>query len=349
MKRETPSMAVLDLGSNSFHLVVARVVEDTLQILHKDKQIVGMAAGLDEQLMLSAESMERGLEVLAGYRRLLDEYHPVQARIVGTHTLRSAVNRLDFLRRAESLLNFPIDVISGDEEARLIYQGVAHNRQLSKATLVVDIGGGSTEFVLGKGFDILDKESVAVGSVTLSGEFFSDGRIDADALRNCRINVERKLLESAGRFRNQRWKQVLATSGSFRVIAQYAHERAWIEDSNTLTPKLLEKICKELLRIGHCSKIEGLGSNRARIFPAAIVVALGIMECYRIESMETVSYALRDGVLHELADSSEGGDIRERTIESLTKLYYIDVQQAMRVSKAALSLFGQMRKEFSPR
>ena len=175
--RETNKVAALDIGSNSFHLVVARIVAGSVQILHRVKQKVRLAEGLDENNVLSEEAMERGLNMLRVIAESLRGFEPDSVRIVATHTLRKAVNARDFINQAKEILPYPVEVISGVEEARLIYSGVAHTNHADGQQLVVDIGGGSTEFVIGKGFKPLLCRSLQMGCVSYTQRFFPDGEL----------------------------------------------------------------------------------------------------------------------------------------------------------------------------
>ncbi len=342
---ESKLMAVLDLGSNSFHLIVARVVENSLQILHKDKQLASLATGLDEQHMLSEQVMEKALAVLQNYAVILDEFHPARVRIIATHSIREAANRTEFIRRAEDIIGFPIEVVSGNEEARLIYQGVAHNCQLSQRTLVVDIGGGSTEFALGKHFELYEKTSIALGCVTSSTRFFGNGDIRPEYVKACNINAEQLLEEeNIERFQQRGWKNVIGTSGSLRAMQQYA-EYHQLSNGDGLSLQILEQMLEHLLQVGHCDKITGLDSNRAWILPAGTVIAIATCRLFAIDKLRFEPFALREGVLHELAHTSESDDIQTRTIDSMIRRFHIDTAQTKRLQKTVGRMFKQTKAQ----
>ena len=344
--RTSSPFAVLDLGSNSFHLIIARNVEACIQVLHKDKQVVAMAAGLDENNVLRKETIDRALDVLKNYAVILDEFHPARVRIVATHTIRTAVNRAEFITRAEDLVDFPIEVISGNEEARLIYQGVAHNCQLLKTSLIIDIGGGSTEFALGKSFELYEKASITAGHISSTDRFFADGSITRQAFQHCCAETAQLLQDDVERFREVGWEVVIGTSSAVRSIKQYAEHHQLLQNEE-LSLAVLDKIQQQMITLGHYEKLTGLDTSRARVLAASVAIITAICQRFKIDKMSFEPYALRDGVLHEMINSSESDDICSRTVHSLIKRYHIDTSQSKRVRKTAKFLFKQVKSEFS--
>ena len=211
---DSDTLAAIDLGSNSFHLVVARLTNGTLQPLVQDKQIVRLADGLDENQELSEEAMERGLKVLRSFGETVKQLDPSNIRIVATYTLRRAKNRNQFVRAARKIFPLPVEIISGDEEARLIYQGIAHTTHADGKRLVVDIGGGSTEFVIGEHFDVLQLSSQPMGCISYTRRFFADGEITKKRFKEAETRARQRLEIIDSRFCNTGWDAALGTSGT---------------------------------------------------------------------------------------------------------------------------------------
>jgi len=216
--REVNKVAALDIGSNSFHLVVARIVAGSVQILHRVKQKVRLAEGLDDDNILSDEAMERGLKMLRIVAESLRGFEPDSVRIVATHTLRKAKNAHHFINAAKDILPYPVEVISGVEEARLIYSGVAHTNHADGQQLVVDIGGGSTEFVIGEGFNPLICRSLQMGCVSYTKRFFPDGELKNKSFDLAITAAEQELEFIQGKYRKLGWVQCIGTSGTIRSL-----------------------------------------------------------------------------------------------------------------------------------
>ena len=213
-------IAAIDLGSNSFHMVIARIVNGALQVLGRLKQRVHLADGLDSNNMLSEEAMERGIACLALFAERLQGFPAENVCIVGTHSLRQAANAEEFLKRAAKVIPYPIEIISGHEEARLIFMGVAHTQPEKGRKLVIDIGGGSTEMVIGEDFDPLLVESRRMGCVSFARQFFPNGTISKDNFQRARLAAAQKLENMAWQYRIQGWQAALGASGSIKA----AHE-----------------------------------------------------------------------------------------------------------------------------
>ena len=211
-------IAAIDLGSNSFHMVIARVVNGALQILGRLKQRVHLAEGLDKDNYLSEEAMERGLACLSLFAERLQGFSPDSVRIVGTHTLRLAVNSEEFLSRAKHILPYPIEIISGQEEARLIYMGVAHTQPEKGRKLVIDIGGGSTEMVIGEDFSPTLAESRRMGCVSFSKQFFPGEEISKQHFQRAQVAAEQKLENLSWQYRVEGWKFALGASGTIKAV-----------------------------------------------------------------------------------------------------------------------------------
>ena len=216
--REASKVAALDIGSNSFHLVVARIVAGSVQILHRVKQKVRLAEGLNEDNVLQGEAKQRGLDTLKIIADSLKGFEPDSVRIVATHTLRRAVNAKEFIEEALQVLPYPIEVISGTEEARLIYSGVAHTNHDAGKRLVVDIGGGSTEFIIGEGLSPLLLRSLQMGCVSYTQRFFANGELKAKAFDKAIIAAEQEMEPIEERYRRLGWQRCIGTSGTIKAI-----------------------------------------------------------------------------------------------------------------------------------
>ncbi|MFT7141579.1 MAG: exopolyphosphatase/guanosine-5'-triphosphate,3'-diphosphate pyrophosphatase [Candidatus Azotimanducaceae bacterium] len=341
-------VAALDLGSNSFHLVLGRIVADDFQILHQLKLRVQLADGLSEDGFLSAEAMERGLDNLRIVAESLNNFELDQVRIVATYTLRKARNAAEFVRKARKILPYPIEIVSGTEEARLIYLGVAHTNYHDGKRLVIDIGGGSTETIIGQHFDSMVLKSLPMGCVTFAQRYFENGRIKqkefAKAVNNARQEIEQvsNLLTKVG------WSHCLGSSGTVRAIVSFAEELGSDTKPNHVTLKDLRKLADHCVNAGSVEALSysGFSEQRRQVFPAGLAILTALFESLDIEIMEYSSGALREGVIYEMGDRLANIDIRERTAQSLVTRYVVDVEQADRVRQTTLSLYEQAKSDW---
>ncbi len=344
---DLPQFAALDLGSNSFHLLIARVDNHSLQPLLRLKQRVRMGAGFKHQ-QLSNKAMQRGLEALAVCAQKLQGFSPEQVRVVATHTFREALNSDIFLAKAASVLAFPIEIISGHEEARLIYTGVAQTTVSEGKRLVIDIGGGSTEFAGGKGFNATKLVSVSMGCISYTEDFFGDGKITRKRFDKALIATRRTLEPVASELRKFAKDQVIGTSGTIRAIAQWAGSKVG-QTSHVISREALHSCADELLSHSQLEgmQLAGVDGERVSVIAGGLAILLGLMEELDIDRLEPHDAALREGVLYELAEQVlHHDDVRQRTIESLALRYSIDREQATRVQQTALDLLEQVAKEW---
>ena len=344
---DLPQFAALDLGSNSFHLLIARVDNHSLQPLLRLKQRVRIRAGFKHQ-QLSNKAMQRGLEALAVCAQKLQGFSPEQVRVVATHTFREALNSDIFLAKAASVLAFPIEIISGHEEARLIYTGVAQTTVSEGKRLVIDIGGGSTEFAGGKGFNATKLVSVSMGCISYTESFFADGKITKKRFDKALVATRRTLEPVAAELRKFAKDQVIGTSGTIRAIAQWAGSKAG-QTSHLITREGLHSCAEELLSHSQLEgmQLAGVDGERIGVIAGGLAILLGLMEELDIDQLEPHDAALREGVLYELAEQVlHHDDVRQRTIESLALRYSIDREQATRVQQTALDLLEQVAKEW---
>lgn len=331
--------AAVDLGSNSFHMVIARLNEGRMQIIDRLKERVRLAEGMDEQRRMSDEAMARGLDCLSLFAERLTNIKPDQIRIAGTYTLRRASNARAFVSEAAKVLNHPIEIISGQEEARLIYQGVAHTQHVEGQVLVVDIGGGSTELIIGEGFEHRALTSRKMGCVSFTQSFFPNGKLSEKAFNNAVLEAQHQLAPIINQYRKLGWQSCLGSSGSIRTVRDVLQGEEWTDGSITLAG--LERLKAEMLKHKKVDQLRlaGLTEERQGVFAAAVAILLGLFTSLPIERMEYSDGALREGLLYEFEERLQHHDIRERTALALSTHYRIDKRQAGRVEQSVLTLF----------
>lgn len=345
-EQPAPYIAAVDLGSNSFHMVIARVVKGDIQLLHREKQKVQLAQGLDDELLLSEEAIERGLNVLHQFADTLHPFAPQSVRVIATYTLRRAKNAATFLRRAKPLFPFPIEVISGQEEARFIYQGVAHYEHFNGRRLVMDIGGGSTEFAIGEGTQPLRLSSRNMGCVSYAKNHFAQGKISARRFSRAVTQAEQELEPIVSSFRTTGWQQMVGTSGTIKTIRDIICGLGWSQGPIELTHLL--QLRDQLLQFDHCRDLDfpGLTEDRKLLLCSGLSILIAAFQMLHIEQLVYVDAALREGVLYEMSDRMQHLDIRTQTMQSLVQRYDIDKAQASRVRATALALFAQVKTQW---
>jgi len=336
-------VAAIDLGSNSFHMIVARIVDGHVQILDRLRDMVQLADGLDAHHRLSEESQQRALETLARFGQRLRHLPADRLRIVGTNTLRQARNGAEFVARAEAVLGHKVEIVSGQEEARLIYLGVAHSvADVPGQRLVIDIGGGSTELIIGQQFEPLHLASLRMGCVSASRAFFADGRIDEKRLQEADLLVNLRLEPVREEYRMHGWQVATGASGSIKAIHDVLISEGWSRDGITL--EALHKLREALLKEGDMANIAWrwqLEPARARVFVGGFAILLGICESLRIDKLDVSEGALREGLIYDLLGRLQHEDVRDRTISDVTRRFGLDQAQAQRVSQTALELLQQ--------
>jgi exopolyphosphatase/guanosine-5'-triphosphate,3'-diphosphate pyrophosphatase len=332
------TVAAVDLGSNSFHLVVARLDEGRVHVLDKLRERVRLAEGLDARRNLTAEAMERALACLTRFGQRVRELPPEAVRAAGTNTLRQAKNRASFLARAKQALGHPIEVIAGREEARLIYLGVAHSVPHDDGRrLVVDIGGGSTECALGEGFDPIATESLFMGCVSFTQRYFPDGVIRRDDFRKAELAAMLELRTFERRFRGLGWKACYGSSGTALAIGELLR-------NGGITRKGLKKLRATLCEKGHVEKLDlpGLDPERAQVLAGGLAILMGVFKRLEIETMLPASGALREGLLYDLLGRIQHEDVRERTIRWLAERNGVDLEHSARVERTAVYCLNQV-------
>ena len=272
---EQDVLAAIDLGSNSFHMIIAQLRDGHFQVVDKLREMVQLRAGLDSENTLSKEAQDRAIACLQRFGERIKELPAGSVRVVGTNTLRVAKNSWSFLRLARQALGHPIEIIAGEEEARLIYLGVAHALAFDESRrLVMDIGGGSTEFIIGEGFKGLRRESLEMGCVSFSQRFFLGGKITRTSMRTALIVAGTRLRAIQRPYRNMGWTEAIGASGTIRSVANIVKENGWADDG-IITPKSLDKLTEALIDAGHVDnlKLAGLSDERASVIPGGLVVS----------------------------------------------------------------------------
>jgi exopolyphosphatase/guanosine-5'-triphosphate,3'-diphosphate pyrophosphatase len=338
-------MAAVDLGSNSFHMVVARTHHGQLTIVDRLREMVRLASGLNDSGYLDNPSRDRALGCLRRFGQRLRDMQADKVRVVGTNTLRRARNASTFLVTAEEALGHPVEVISGMEEARLVYLGVSHYIESSGGrSLVLDIGGGSTELIIGEGFEPRRLESLAIGCVGLSREYFDNGKLSAKRFERARLAVRLELRPVAAGFRRLGWTNAIGSSGTIRAAGDIAHELGLVEIG--ITVPALESIIAQMIRAHDVTslRLPTLGPERAPVFPGGIAILVEVLSSLGIESMHISEGALREGLLYDMLGRLQHEDVRERTIRAMQLRYHVDDDQAARVESTALALLKDVAK-----
>lgn len=334
-------LAAVDLGSNSFRLEIGRLDHGRIHRIEYLKETVRQGNGLDADRNLTAEAMQRGWDCLARFGERLAGFGRDQVRAVATQTLREAVNREEFIQRGHKLLGFPIDVIAGREEARLIYQGVAHLLpQSDERRLVVDIGGRSTEMILGQGLQAGTMESYRVGSVAWSMRYFPDGQFSARAFQTAEIAAKAVLDEAMGTYRRDAWDTAYGSSGTIGAVSDVLAMSGW--PAGVVTQDGLDWLLDRLLKAQSAErlKIDGLKEDRRAVIGGGVSVLRAVFDLLGIERMQAAQGALRHGVLYDLVDRDEDlTDVRATSVQRLAHNFNTDRVQAERLSKVAQHLF----------
>ncbi len=337
-------LAAVDLGSNSYRLEIGRLEHGHVHRTEYIKETIRQGNGLDENRNLSLEAMQRGWDCLARFAERMSGLEKKNVRAVATQTLREAKNRDLFLEQASVILGFPIEVISGREEARLIYQGVSHLLPQSKENrLVVDIGGRSTEIILGQNLNPSVMESYRTGSVAWSMKYFKEDVFSAAAFEKAEIAAKAELDEAVTLYPKESWDQAYGSSGTIGAVCDVLFANGWNPDE--ITRSGLAWLKKSLIRAGDSSnlRLEGLKDDRKAVIGGGISVLKAVFDILEIDTMHYAHGALRHGVLYDLIDrEDEHYDVRSITITRLQKAFGVDTQQSKRVSLVANHLFDQL-------
>jgi len=331
-------LAAVDLGSNSFRLLIGKVVKSPAgaQIYPLDslKETVRLASGLTREKRLDADSQQRALAVLERFGERLRSFPHQAVRAVATNTLRVAKNARDFLVEAERALGFPIEVIAGREEARLIYTGVANTTPMKEGrTLVIDIGGGSTEFIIGEGTKPRLMESLFMGCVSYSLQFFPNGQIDKSGMKQAELAAQKELEVIARDYLDTGWQSAIGSSGTARALGDILEQSGL--SPGGITRDGLAALRELAIKAGHAERmrVEGLKPDRIPVLPGGLAIMSAIFKMLELDRVEVSDGALRQGVLYDLLGRSERHDMRDVTIEQFINRYGVDRAQARRVAK----------------
>lgn len=340
-------VAAVDLGSNSFHMIVCSLTGGNLQTLDRLKEMVRLAAGLDKRNYLDINTQERALECLERFGQRIRNFPPESVRVVGTSTLRTAKNSQQFLDKAERALNHPIHIISGIEEARLIYQGVAHSLgSNANLRMVMDIGGGSTEYIIGSGDTPRVKESLPMGCVLVSNGFFKDGKLSKNAFTQATLFAEQRLEPIQKQYQRKNWDEAIGASGSLRSIAKVLETKNW--SNNGITREGLELLVAHLNQCSHVNELNlpELDPERLPVFPGGVAIVYATFKSLGIEQMTVSDGALREGLIHDLLGRLYDHDIRSATVQALADRYHIDKEHASRIKQTINCILNQLGDDF---
>jgi exopolyphosphatase / guanosine-5'-triphosphate,3'-diphosphate pyrophosphatase len=337
-------LAAVDLGSNSFHMVVARYSHDQLVIIDRLREMVRIASGVEKNGRIDKEAAARALACLERFGQRLRDMHANSVRVVGTNTLRVARRKQAFLERAREALGHPIEIISGMEEARLIYSGVSHTMPSQPGKrLVVDIGGGSTELAIGEGLTPLELESLRMGCVSISERFFNDGRISAKRLGRARVAARLELEPVQAAIRRRGWEHAAGSSGTVRAIGEALRELD--PQATTIKAEGLERVLNYLVDAGHTRELNlaAITEDRRAVFPGGAAILAEVFDVLGIEEMRIAEGAMREGLLYDMVGRFTDEDARERTVRAMQQRYHVDLAQAERVEATVLEFLSQVR------
>jgi exopolyphosphatase/guanosine-5'-triphosphate,3'-diphosphate pyrophosphatase len=333
------TLAAVDLGSNSFRLEVARVAGDQLYPLDSLKETVRLAGGLTDDKLLDDATQARALECLHRFGERLRGLSPEAVRCVGTSALRVARNADPFIGKAEIALGHPIEIVAGREEARLIYLGVAHSLPASPdRRLVVDIGGGSTEFIVGHGLKPHERESLHMGCVNFSKRFFADGSVDKATLKAAEVAARVEVERIAREFSRDNWQHAVGSSGTARALREILEQCGW--SLRGITADGLARLRSQMVKAGHVDALDlpGLSRDRVPVIAGGFAIMAGLFAELGIEQMDVAETAMREGILYDLLGRFHQQDMREATVDEFMRRYHIDPQQALRVKRVAQKL-----------
>jgi exopolyphosphatase/guanosine-5'-triphosphate,3'-diphosphate pyrophosphatase len=335
----------VDLGSNSFHMIVARHAEGRLIVMDRLRETVRLAAGLDENGHLSRDAVARAIACLERFGQRLTDMRAASVRAVGTNTLRKEHRKQGFLERARAALGHPIEIISGIEEARLIYQGVAHTMPSEPGRrLVVDVGGGSTELIIGEGYQPRYLESLYMGCVSQSLDFFADGRVSEKRFRRARVAAGMELESVRNVFRRLGWDHAIGSSGTVRAVFDAIRELH--PSAGVITRAALDEVTARLVSAG---SVTGAGfatvsPDRALVFAGGLAILVQVFDALGIDQMRVADGALREGLIYDMLGRFSDGDVRTRTVLAMASRFHVDASQADRVEATVAEILRQVAR-----
>ena len=339
----TNTFAAVDLGSNSFHLLVARRDHGELRVLDRIKDMVRLGGGLDAEGRLDSAVQDRAFASLARFGQRIRGIPQDNLRAVGTQTFRRMKNANAFLMIAETALGCSIDIVAGREEARLIYLGVIQGvAGRDDRRLVIDIGGGSTELVIGQGPQPLEMESLQYGCVSLTRRFFGDGRLTSRRWEKAKSSILADLQELRTRYLQAGWDTAIGSSGTIRAVEEICRRLGWVE--RDISADALQMLGDRLLQFDTIDAVSlpGLSDRRHPVLAGGLVMLQACFEALEIRNLKVSPFALREGVLHDMLGRMEHRDPREKTVESFRSRYSVDPDQVDRVRRTALDAFDRI-------
>ncbi len=342
------TFAAIDLGSNSFHMVVAQEDGNTIRIVDSLRHPVRLGEGLDKQKNITTDTQERALQTLSQFAQRLRDVPKKRIRAVGTNTLRRAKNRKQFMAHAEQIIGKPIEVISGREEARLIYSAVSHALpETNGKRLVIDIGGGSTELVVGKKLKPCLMESINVGCVSFSKRYFADGKITKEQFKKAVIGAQSELEPIQKEYRKKGWNEVIGCSGTIKAVSKLQLELGISDGVITLAG--INTLLDKLYKAGDINKLglQQVSKDRMQVLAGGIAVLKAIFKSLDIDALHTSQVALREGLIFDMIGQLEHHNTQLQTIESLKKRYSVDLEQAERVKATAKQLFDLVAESWA--
>jgi exopolyphosphatase/guanosine-5'-triphosphate,3'-diphosphate pyrophosphatase len=341
-------VAAIDLGSNSFHMIVARLDETgTLTVLDRLRESVRLGGGLNKKGNIDKETRKRALDCLERFGQRIRNFPRGSVRIVGTNTLRVAKNSRSFVSEAEHVLGHEIEIISGQEEARIIFLGVAHGRATREGKrLVVDIGGGSTELIVGEGAVSEIRESLNIGCVSSSMAYFHGGKITEKRMGKAEMAARLTIYPYAHQFRKSDWQEAVGCSGTIKSIRNIAQAEGWCDSGLTLDA--LYEMRSAIIKQGNISQLclAELSEDRAPVLPGGLAVLIAVFEALDISHMRVSDLALREGLLYDLVGRINREDVRDATVDSALQRWSIDRPHAESVAATALQLFRQVAEQW---
>lgn len=343
-------LAAVDLGSNSFHMKIARAYEGELQVLDRMREMIHLGAGLDNDGNITADAQQRALDCLLKFGERLRAMPHRAVRAVGTNTLRNARNAKEFLAAAERALGHPIKIISGQEEARLIYLGVAHTlADNGQRRLVIDIGGGSTELIIGECGIPQHLLSLEMGCVSFSRKYFEDGEITAKRWQRAHAAAVETLQQAASNFRAARWGHAVGASGTIRAVDSVVRLAGWCDDG--ITRAGLDRLAETIIKSGHIErlKIPGLNPERAPVFPGGVAILLALFEVLGLNDMRVSDGALREGLLFDMLGWPAEEDTCASSVAALAARFHVDTAHALRVENTARQLLSGVAADWDLR
>ncbi|MDO4709332.1 MAG: exopolyphosphatase [Pseudomonadota bacterium] len=337
-------MAAIDLGSNSFHMIVARYVQGQIRVVDRIREMVRMADGLDARGGLSAQVRERALQCLARFGERIRDIPPERVRAIATNTVRQLHDAQAFLTPAEAALGHAIEVVAGREEARLVYLGVASAQptEPGQRRLVMDIGGGSTECIIGTGLDAIERESLQMGCVASTRRFFPNGKLSRKKWQQALTEIAAEFQQFALHYRNIGWHDVVGSSGTIKAIGKICTEMKLTKGA--ITAEALPRVRERLLQAQTIAEIDlpGLSSERQPVIAGGILILEAAFSVLHIERMTVSRAAMREGILYDMIGRGSGDDPRDAAIDLMMARYAVDEAQAERVEATAMQLFDQV-------